>query len=37
MTESSYNRLIEVLKNSSDFNKNVPFSKVVDNTYAYAI
>lgn len=37
MTESSYNRLISVLKNSSDFDSNVPFSKVVDNTYAYSI
>ena len=37
MTESSYNRLINVLKNSSDFDKNVPFSKVVDNTYAYLV
>ena len=37
MTESSYNRLIDVLKNSSDFDENVPFSKVVDNTYAYAV
>lgn len=36
MTESSYNRLIEVLKNAGelDKNKNVGFSKVVDNQYA---
>ena len=37
MTESSYNRLIEVLKNSSDFNQNVSYSTVVDNTYAYLV
>lgn len=36
MTESSYNRLIEVLKNAGELekNKNVSFGSVVDNQYA---
>jgi len=37
MTESSYNRLIAVLKNAGTYDGNVPFSKVVDNTYAYSV
>lgn len=37
MTQSSYNRLIEVLKNSSDFDADVDFATVVDNTYAYMV
>ena len=37
MTESSYNRLISVLKNAGTYDGNVPFSKVVDNTYAYSV
>ena len=37
MTESSFNRLIEVLKNSSDYNGDVSFETVVDNTYAYNV
>ena len=37
MTESSYNRLIDVLKNAGTLDENIPFSKVVDNTYAYSV
>lgn len=39
MTQSSFNRLLEVLKNAGELekNKNVSFSSVVDNTYALAI
>ena len=37
MTESSYNRLLQVLSNAGTYDGNVPFSKVVDNTYAYAV
>jgi len=37
MTESSYNRLIRVLKNSSDFDTDIDFDTVVDNTYALQI
>lgn len=39
MTQSSYNRLIEVLKNAGtlDSNASIPFSTVVDNTYAHAV
>ena len=37
MTESSFERLISVLKNSSDYDGDVKFSDVVDNTYAYRV
>lgn len=39
MTQSSYNRLLEVLKNAGELekNKNVAFSSVVDNTYALKV
>ncbi len=37
MTQSSFNRLIEVLKNSSDYDGDVTFAEVVDNTYAYKV
>lgn len=37
MTESSFERLISVLKNSSDYDGDVKFSDIVDNTYAYSV
>ena len=37
MTESSYNRLLQVLSNAGTYDGNVPFSKVVYNTYAYRV
>ena len=37
MTESSFSRLIAVLKNSSDYDGDVTFADVVDNTYAHRV
>ena len=34
MAQSHFNRLLEVLKNAGELDKNVEFSSVVDNTYA---
>ena len=37
MTEDSYIRLLQVIANASELQKNVGFSEVVDNTYANKI
>ena len=34
MTQSSFNKLLDVLQNAGELDKTVQFSKVVDNTYA---
>jgi NitT/TauT family transport system substrate-binding protein len=37
MTDDSYSRLIAVMQNAGEIDKDVPFSSVVDNTYASKI
>ena len=37
MTEVAYNNLIKIMKNAGSLTNDVPFSSVVDNSYALAI